>query len=128
MAQSASGQGPEGGAGARPKAALDDTHWSRARGERNREVIEYYRQRSRAPGVAGGGAERNFYCMSCDGVIPFEPRPQRCPHCCAELDEHVVRYFNWVEISDPPRGDARAVLGLAAALLALAALVGWLLL
>ncbi len=92
------------------RGAIDDSHWSRARTEKNRAIIEYYRERSRAPGVKEGGGERNFYCMACDGVIPFEPEHSNCPHCQAAIDPHVKRYFNWVEINDTPRGDARFAL------------------
>lgn len=89
---------------------ISEHHWSRARKDKNAEALAYYRERSKAPGVAEGGAERNFYCMDCDGVIPFDLRGQVCPHCGAELDEHVRRYFNWVEINEPPRSDVRALL------------------
>lgn len=88
---------------------ISDAHWSRARRELNQEALEYYRQRSRAPGVAQGGAERNFYCMQCDGVIPHSPPRETCPHCGAALDESVRRYFNWVEMNDPPRSDLAAL-------------------
>ena len=108
---------------------ISERHWSRARREMNQEALDYYRERSRAPGVAEGGAERNFYCMECDGVIPFEGAPERCPHCGAALDENVKRYFNWVEIAEPGASDARALLPLFAAglllVLAVAALAWW---
>jgi hypothetical protein len=89
---------------------MSDQHWSRARADRNAAAIEYYRQRSRAPGIAEGGAPRNFYCMRCDGVIPFDTPRKDCPHCKAALDERVVRCFNWVEINEPPASDVRALL------------------
>lgn len=89
---------------------MSERHWSRARKGAHREQLDYYRERSRAPGVAGGGAERNFYCMECDGVVPFDGAPERCPHCGAAIDEHVKRYFNWVEIAEPGGSDARALL------------------
>lgn len=89
---------------------IGERHWSRARKGAHREQIEYYRERSRAPGVAEGGAERNFYCMQCDGVIPFAGAPQSCPHCGAAVDENIKRYFNWVEIAEPGGSDARALL------------------
>src|SRR5688500_14396341 len=89
---------------------MSDRHWSRARRDSNQEAIEYYRQRSKAPGVAEGGAERNFYCMKCDGVIPFGGAPASCPHCGEPIDEHVKRYFNWVEINEPPQSDVKALL------------------
>jgi hypothetical protein len=102
-------------------------HWSKARRDSNQEALEYYRQRSRAPGVAEGGAERNFYCMECDGVIPHDAKLEACPHCGAAIEGGVKRYFNWVEMNDPPKSDARlfmplvllaiAVLGLCAFLL-----------
>lgn len=108
---------------------MSDAHWSRARAEHNREALDYYRQRSKAPGVAEGGGARNFYCMRCDGVIPFDLVGEKCPHCGAELDENVKRYFNWVEINEPPASDfvplaKVAGLGLTALIL-LAALVWW---
>lgn len=102
-------------------------HWSRARAGLNAEALEYYRERDLAPGVAGGGAERNFYCMRCAGVIPFAPPAVVCPHCGAELGEAARRYFNWVEINEPPPSDLRPLLARAglvvAAVLALAAAV-----
>lgn len=108
---------------------VSEHHWSRTRRDANREALEYYRERSRAPGVAEGGAERNFYCMQCDGVIPFEPPLSVCPHCGAALDERVKRYFNWVEINEPAPSDARAlaklVLPILLGLALLAAALWW---
>jgi hypothetical protein len=78
--------------------------------------------------VAEGGAERNFYCMQCDGVIPFEPPRAACPHCGAALEGKARRYFNWVELDAPPPSDARALLplfGLVALLLAGGSLLLW---
>jgi hypothetical protein len=116
-------------AGQKSYGSIGEHHWSRARRDANREALEYYRERSRAPGVAAGGAARNFYCMQCDGVIPFEPTPSACPHCGAAVDERVKRYFNWVEINEPPPSDAKALLRVALPLLlgvcALAALLVW---
>jgi len=102
---------------------MSERHWSRARAGRNQEALEYYRARSKAPGVKEGGAERNFYCMACDGVIPFDLQAQSCPHCGAKIDEKVRRYFNWVEINEPPQSDLRALLPILVplALIALAA-------
>lgn len=111
---------------------ISEHHWSRSRKDTNREAIEYYRDRSHAPGVEAGGAERNFYCMQCDGVIPHGQPLERCPHCDAELEDRVKRYFNWVEIDETRGGDARAVLPalLGLIVLALLALAGaiWLIL
>lgn len=108
---------------------MSDRHWSRARAGANREALDYYRQRSRAPGVAEGGAERNFYCMSCDGVIDYSHTGEVCPHCGAALEENIKRYFNWVEINEPPSSDLQPLLKLAAvgllALATMAALVWW---
>ncbi len=108
---------------------MSERHWSRARAGANSEALEYYRQRSRAPGVAEGGAERNFYCMSCDGVIAYTHSGDACPHCGVALDERVKRYFNWVEINDPPTSDVLPLLKLATAglvaLALLAASVWW---
>lgn len=89
---------------------MSDDHWSRTRGERNREAIDYYRERSKAPGVAAGGEARNFYCMECDGVVPFEHGGDACPHCGAEITGRTRRYFNWVEIDQPGEGDFKALL------------------
>jgi hypothetical protein len=89
---------------------MSEHHWSRARARDNEEALEYYRQRSRAPGVAEGGAERNFYCMKCDGVIPFEFRGPHCPHCAEPLAGAAKRYFNWVEINEPAESDFKALL------------------
>ena len=88
---------------------MSEHHWSKTRGERNREAIDYYRERSRAPGVAEGGEARNFYCMSCDGVIPHD-REGACPHCGAPIEGRTRRYFNWVEIDEPGTGDFAALL------------------
>ena len=88
---------------------MSEAHWSRARKDLNPEALEYLRSRSQAPGVAEGGAERNFYCMQCSGVIPYAPPRESCPHCGVTLDESVKRYFNWVEMNDPPRSDLRAL-------------------
>jgi hypothetical protein len=89
---------------------ISDQHWSRARKDANPEAMQYLRERSHAPGVAEGGSERNFYCMQCDGVIPHSPPRETCPHCGATLDESVKRYFNWVEMNDPPQSDVKALL------------------
>ncbi len=90
---------------------MSEHHWSRTRGARNAEAIEYYRRRSQAPGVEEGGAARNSYCMACDGVIPWDSfQGGSCPHCGTPLEGNTRRYFNWVEIDRPPTGDARAVL------------------
>lgn len=85
-------------------------HWSRAREGTNEEAMAYLRERSGAPGVAEGGAERNHYCMRCDGVIPFDPNGTACPHCGEPIEGAARRYFNWVEIDKPPASDASAVL------------------
>ncbi|MEZ6004440.1 MAG: hypothetical protein R3F33_09680 [Planctomycetota bacterium] len=101
-------------------------HWTRTRETRNAEAIDYYRERSRAPGVAEGGGPRNFYCMECDGVIPHDPPATTCPHCGAAVSGQTRRYFNWVEIDSPPDSDWKALRPyfLAAALL-LGLLVWW---
>ena len=118
---------------------MSEAHWSRSREGMNEEALEHYRARSRAPGVAGGGAARNHYCMSCDGVIPLEydsrdpasGPPSRCPHCGVELDAHVRAMFNWVEIDQVPGSDFRALLpflvGGVVVLAVAVALVVWLL-
>lgn len=98
---------------------MSDQHWSRARVGTNEEALEYYRERSKAPGVAAGGAERNFYCMKCDGVIPYDQTAEVCPHCGESLAGMSKRYFNWVEINEPPKSDARALLPFALVGLAL---------
>jgi len=105
---------------------LSEQHWSRARRDANQEALEYYRERSRAPGVAEGGAARNEYCMECDGVVPHAS--ERCPHCGAAIDAKVRRYFNWVEIDKPTESDAKPLLAIAAVgivVLAVLALVLW---
>ena len=113
---------PGAGSSMAPMAAesnpTDEDQWPRARAGRNREAVEFYRERSRAPGVAEGGAERNHYCMSCNGVIPLqydqrEPAsgpPEHCPHCGVQLDERVRAMFNWVEIDQVSGSDAKAIL------------------
>ena len=102
-------------------------HWSRARADANPEALEYLRERSKAPGVAAGGAERNHYCMRCDGVIPYDPGTRACPHCGAAIEGSVTRYFNWVEMDEPPTSDASSVL-LVVAVVGVAMLaLGWIL-
>lgn len=102
---------------------MSDSHWSRARSGTNEEALEYYRERSRAPGVAEGGAERNYWCMECDGVIPHDHAGTACPHCGASLEGMAKRYFNWVEINEPARSDFAALAKPALLFLALAAAV-----
>ena len=103
---------------------MSEDHWSRTRGERNAEAIDYYRQRGQAPGVAEGGDARNFYCMECDGVVPWDDfQGEDCPHCGAAIDGNVRRYFNWVEI-DTPESDRTATLIAATLVLAAVLAVG----
>ena len=92
----------------------DERHWSRLRKGKNQEAMDYYRERSKAPGVAEGGGIRSSYCLECEGVIPlkYDQRTeavmdtgQVCPHCGAEVDPRVRRMFNWVEIDQPPASD-----------------------
>ena len=104
---------------------MSEHHWSKTRGERNKEAIDYYRERSKAPGVEQGGAARNFYCMECDGVIPFDHGGDACPHCSAPIEGSARRYFNWVEIDRPGEGDFRALLPWLLAAAALFAGAGW---
>jgi len=118
--------------GSRPSwGNISDAHWSRARKDSNQEALAYYRERSHAPGVREGGEERNFYCMECDGVIPYDPATRACPHCGATLDAKARRYFNWVEINEPAESDLRALLplllgGALVLATALVALIAWL--
>ncbi|HIG87954.1 MAG TPA: hypothetical protein EYQ25_13060 [Planctomycetes bacterium] len=104
-------------------------HWSRTRKEKNQESIEYYRDRSQAPGVREGGGTRNHYCMNCDGVIPHDEPHEICPHCGTKIEGKTRRYFNWVEIDQPPPSDRKLQLILLAipTSLAAAALAWWLL-
>jgi len=103
------------GEGAPP---LGEDHWSKARAGENEEALEYYRERSKAPGVEEGGGPRNHYCFECDGVIELEydsrepaPKvPEACPHCGAKIEGGARRMFNWVELDQPPASDARALL------------------
>jgi hypothetical protein len=109
---------------------VDDKHWTKVRGDRNDEVLEYYRDRSKAPGVEEGGDTRNQYCMQCDGVIPlsyfqFEPADDEeryCPHCGVKLEKRIHRMFNWVEIDQPHDSDIKSLLPLLAAALVVVAL------
>lgn len=96
-----------------------EAHWARERKDLHQDEIEFLRERSRAPGVAQGGALRNHYCMQCNGVIPLEydssdsaegRPPEHCPHCGAELEGGVRMMFNWVEIDQPPGSDLKALL------------------
>jgi hypothetical protein len=111
---------------------MGEHHWSRARAGQNAEALDYYRERSRAPGVAEGGGPRNMYCMQCDGVIPLDPPPasppDACPHCGRAIEGEARRYFNWVELDRAPRSDWRALwpfVAGGAALLVLLALAAW---
>ncbi len=89
---------------------MSDQHWSKTRGDRNSEALDYYRDRSKAPGVEGGGEARNYYCMECDGVIPWDDfEGDKCPHCGAEIEGSARRYFNWVEIDRTPKSDRMAM-------------------
>ena len=102
---------------------MSDSHWSRARAGTNEEALEYYRERSHAPGVEEGGGPRNFYCMHCDGVIPSDPPVDRCPHCGGEITGVARRYFNWVELDQPAKSDFRSLLPFAAGGLIVLALI-----
>jgi len=98
----------------------------------NEEALEHYRQRSKAPGVAEGGALRNHYCMQCKGVIPLtydsrvaaSKETLHCPHCGAKLEGRVREMFNWVETDQVPDSDFRAILPLAVVGLVIAVVVG----
>ncbi len=108
---------------------MSEDHWSRTREAVNAESLEYYRGRNHAPGVEEGGTARNFYCMECDGVVPWDDfKGDRCPHCGAAIEGSARRYFNWVEIDRVPARDRTALalaVGLVLFVLALlAALVG----
>jgi hypothetical protein len=96
-----------------------DKHWAAARAELNKDELDFLRERSQAPGVAEGGALRNHYCMSCNGVIPLEydsnasreeVPPENCPHCGVALEGGVRMMFNWVEIDQVHGSDARALM------------------
>ena len=97
----------------------------------NAEALEHYRRRSHAPGVEAGGAERNHYCLECNGVIPlvYDSREaagkavERCPHCGVELEGRVRAMFNWVETDQVHDSDLMAILPLFLAGLAVVALV-----
>ena len=97
----------------------DERHWSRLRKGKNQEAMDYYKERSQAPGVAEGGGLRSQYCAECDGVIPLEydqrkpadrGKKQKCPHCGAAISSTVRRMFNWVEIDQPPPSDIAPLL------------------
>ena len=104
---------------------ISERHWSRARKDLHEQELAFLRERSRAPGVAEGGADRNMYCMECPGVIPLQydqrapadrTRVEHCPHCGAKLDANVRMMFNWVEMDQPPDSDAMAILPFAVGL------------
>lgn len=88
---------------------MSEHHWSRARAEANVEALDFLRSRNDSPGVEGGGTERNFWCMECGGVIPYDAAHERCPHCSADLGGDAKRYFNWVEIDRPVEGEFKSV-------------------
>ncbi|MCP3916549.1 MAG: hypothetical protein GY711_13415 [bacterium] len=104
---------------------MSEHHWSKTRGERNKEALDYYRERSKAPGVEEGGGPRNFYCMECDGVVPHDHDGAGCPHCGAKLEGMSKRYFNWVEIDQPPKSDFLALLPFLIGGVLVLALIGW---
>lgn len=104
---------------------MDEHHWSKTRAERNKDAIDYYRERSNAPGVAEGGEARNFYCMSCDGVVPFDQEGEVCPHCGESIEGRSKRYFNWVEIDEAPSSDFKALLPYFVGVLVVLALGIW---
>lgn len=114
---------------------MSEHHWSRSRGDRNEEALEFYREKSRAPGVAEGGSHRNQYCLSCGGVIPLEydsrvpldeqTRTESCPHCGEALEGRVRQMFNWVETDQVPAGDAKFVLPVLLGLVGLIGLGVW---
>jgi hypothetical protein len=98
---------------------ISEHHWSRSRRGQNQEAIDFYQERSKAPGVADGGSHRNHYCPECRGVVPLEydsrspvdrERKERCPHCGTEFIPGVREMFNWVEMDQVPASDARALL------------------
>lgn len=105
---------------------MDEHHWSKTRGERNKDAIDYYRERSQAPGVAEGGEARNFYCMACDGVVPFDHEGETCPHCDEKIEGRTRRYFNWVEIDEAPPSDLKVLLPWMLGAAAAIGLLGWL--
>jgi hypothetical protein len=67
--------------------------------------------------------------MNCDGVIPHNEQHEVCPHCGTKIEGEARRYFNWVEIDQPPPSDRKLQLILLAipTSLAAAALAWWLL-
>ena len=129
--------GPEGGKSPSSWGNISEHHWSRSREGMNEEALEHYRERSRAPGVEEGGAERNHYCLECNGVIPLQydsreaagKETGRCPHCGVELEGRVRAMFNWVETDQVPDSDFKALLPLflmaGFVVLALAAGLAW---
>ena len=52
-----------------------------------------------------------------------------CPHCGEAIEGRTRRYFNWVEIDEPPRGDVGPVfligLGVMTVVVVLLALLAW---
>ena len=121
---------PDGGEQTpRPKSFgnMGPDHWSRSRGDKNQESVEYYRDRSQAPGVREGGGPRNHYCMACDGVIPTDQSGDRCPHCGEKIQGETRRYFNWVEIDQTPPSDRKLQLALLGIFMAVVGLIWFLL-
>ncbi len=112
---------------------MSDQHWSKTRTGLNEEALDYLRERSKKPGVAEGGAARNMYCPSCQGVIPlnYDSREspsgvrEQCPHCGTLLDERVREMFNWVEIDQVSGSDAKVVLPILALGLAVVLGLAW---
>ncbi|QDU67777.1 hypothetical protein [Engelhardtia mirabilis] len=119
----------------RHSAKLPESHWARARDGTNTEALEYLRNRSKAPGVADGGSERNHYCLKCNGVLPlrYDSRkaaekvpPKKCPHCGEPIEQRVRAMFNWVETDQVPGSDARAMAPLVVGLILIVAGAVWL--
>ena len=114
MSDSKSKSGEEAGEGGskgpvKSFGNISEHHWSRTRKGANQEAIDYYRKRSHDPGVEEGGESRNYYCMECGGVIPFDHEGKVCPHCSTSLGEDARRYFNWVEIDRPVQSELKSL-------------------
>ena len=69
------------------------------------------------PGVAEGGAARNYYCMSCDGVIDFDFRGEH--FTAAQSSTCTPSATNWVESTTAGQRLPRAGTLMAAGLVAL---------
>ena len=112
---------PNGSSSQRSYGNMSEHHWSKTRGERNREAIDYYRERSRAPGVEEGGGPRTSTAWTATGSSPTTRGSARARTVARSSTARSGGTSTGWEIDRPPASDLRALLPwmvLVAALLA----------